>query len=471
MSNTSQASARINSLLDENSFVEIGALVTARATDFNMNPKEAPADGVVTGYGLIDGKLVYVYSQDSSVLGGSIGEMHAKKITKLYDLAMKTGAPVIGIIDSTGMRLQESTDGLAALAKIYKKQTMASGVIPQITAVVGNCGGGLAILAELSDFVVMEDKKAKLFVNSPNALKGNYEGKLDTAAAAFKAEAGAVDIVADEASVYAQVRALVSILPSNNEEFGSVDECADDLNRVCTNIAGYGGDTASMLAMIADDNYFVETKAAYAKSMVTGFIKLNGQTIGCVANRSEVAAEDGKTEKLDKVLTPGACYKAAEFVNFCDAFEIPVLTLTSVKGFAACTECEKTIANASAKLTYALINASVPKVNVIYGEAFGSAYAVMSTDADVTFAWDSAKIGMMDAKLAAEIICDGKSADEMKACEDKYNELQNSVNAAASRGYVDAVIAADDTRKYIIGAFDMLFTKREDRPVKKHGAL
>ena len=458
MSNTSQASNRINSLLDENSFVEIGALVTARATDFNMNPKEAPADGVVTGYGLIDGKLVYVYSQDSSVLGGSIGEMHAKKITKLYDLAMKTGAPVIGIIDSCGMRLQESTDALAAFAKIYKKQALASGVIPQITAVVGNCGGGLSILAELSDFVVMEEKKAKLFVNSPNALEGNFEGKLDTATAAFKAEAGAVDIVADEASVYAQVRELVSILPSNNEEFGSVDECADDLNRVCTNIAGYGDDKVSMLTMIADSNMFVETKACYAKDMVTGFIKLNGQTVGCVANAAAT-------------LSPAGCYKAAEFVNFCDAFEIPVLTLTAVKGFAACVNCEKTIANAAAKLTYSLINASVPKVNVVVGEAFGSAYTVMSTDADMTFAWDTAKIGMMDAKLAAQIIADGKDADEMKKVEADYAALQNSVDAAARRGYVDTIISADDTRKYVIGALDMLFTKREDRPVKKHGAF
>ena len=457
MSNTSQASNRINSLLDENSFVEIGALVSARATDFNMNPKEAPADGVVTGYGLIDGKLVYVYSQDASVLGGSIGEMHAKKITKLYDLAMKTGAPVIGIIDSCGMRLQESTDALAALSDIYKKMSMASGVIPQVTAVVGNCGGGLAIMAELSDFVVMEDKKAKLFVNSPNALKGNFEGKLDTAAAAFKAEAGCVDIVADEASVYAQVRSLISILPSNNEEYGCVDECVDDLNRACTNIAGYGDDVASMLTMIADSSEFVETKASYAKAMVTGFIKLNGQTVGCIAN-------------AENILTPAGCDKAAEFVNFCDAFEIPVLTLTKVKGFAACTECEKKIANAAAKLTFALANASVPKVNVIIGEAFGSAYAVMNAG-DITFAWDTAKIGTMDAKLAAQIIADGKDADEVKKVEEEYNALQNSVDAAARRGYVDTVIAADDTRKYVIGAFDMLFTKREDRPVKKHGAF
>ena len=330
MSNTSQAGNRINSLLDENSFVEIGALVTARATDFNMNPKEAPADGVVTGYGLIDGKLVYVYSQDSSVLGGSIGEMHALKIAKLYDLAMKTGAPVIGIIDSCGMRLQESTDALNALGTIYQKQAMASGVIPQIAVVLGNCGGGLSVMAQMCDFVVMGEK-AKMFVNSPNAIEGNFEGKLDTSAADFQEkEAGNADIVCDEASVYDNVRALVSMLPSNNEDADCVDECEDDLNRVCANIAGYGNDAVSIITMIADNNDYVELKANYAKSMTTGFIKLNGATVGVVANT--------KGDNKDNVLSAKGCEKAAAFVNFCDAFEIPVLTFTSVKSICNC-EC------------------------------------------------------------------------------------------------------------------------------------
>ncbi|MBR6487125.1 MAG: carboxyl transferase, partial [Lachnospiraceae bacterium] len=199
MSNTSQASARINSLLDENSFVEIGAMVTARATDFNMDPKTAPSDGVVTGYGLINGSLVYVYSQDASVMGGSIGEMHAKKIVSLYDLAMKTGAPVIGLIDSTGLRLIEATDALSAFGEIYKAQSMASGVIPQITAVFGSCGGGMALFPSMTDFTFMESSKGKLYVNSPNAIEGNYEEKLDTSSAAFRFnECGDVDVVDDE---------------------------------------------------------------------------------------------------------------------------------------------------------------------------------------------------------------------------------------------------------------------------------
>ena len=466
MSNTSQAGNRINSLLDENSFVEIGALVTARATDFNMNPKEAPADGVVTGYGLIDGKLVYVYSQDSSVLGGSIGEMHALKIAKLYDLAMKTGAPVIGIIDSCGMRLQESTDALNALGTIYQKQAMASGVIPQIAVVVGNCGGGLSVMAQMCDFVVMGEK-AKMFVNSPNAIEGNFEGKLDTSAADFQEkEAGNADIVCDEASVYDNVRALVSMLPSNNEDADCVDECEDDLNRVCANIAGYGNDAVSIITMIADNNDYVELKANYAKNMTTGFIKLNGATVGVVANT--------KGDNKDNVLSAKGCEKAAAFVNFCDAFEIPVLTFTSVKSICNCECNEKKIAKAMAKLTYAFANASVPKVNVIYGDVYGSAVSVMNSKAlgcDMTFAWDNAKVGMMDAKLAAQIIADGKSEDEVKKTEDEYKALQNSIDSYARRGYADTVISADDTRKYVIGALDMLFTKREDRPLKKHGAF
>ena len=284
MSTTSSlASKRIESLLDENSFVEIGALVTARATDFNLKQAETPSDGVVTGYGVINGKLVYVYSQDAAVLNGSVGEMHAKKITNLYDLAMKTGAPVIGLIDSAGLRLQEATDALNAFGEIYLKQTLASGVIPQITAVFGSCGGGLALIPTLTDFTFMEGTKAKLFVNSPNALDGNTTEKCDSASAAFQSsESGIVDVVADENSIITKIRDLVTMLPSNNEEDAVDDDCTDDLNRVCADIANCVGDTAIALSQIADNNFFFEIKENYAKDMVTGFIKLNGMTVGCV---------------------------------------------------------------------------------------------------------------------------------------------------------------------------------------------
>ena len=476
MSNTTLASQRIASLLDENSFVEIGALVTARATDFNLKQTETPSDGVVTGYGVIDGNLVYVYSQDASVLGGSIGEMHAKKIAKLYDLAMKTGAPVIGLIDSAGLRLQEATDALNAFGEVYMKQTLASGVIPQITAIFGNCGGGLALVPTLTDFTFMESKKAKLFVNAPNALDGNEISKCDTSSADFQSEkVGIVDAVAEEAEIFAEIRELINMLPSNNEDTDSYIECADDLNRVCADLAACVGDTALALTQIADDNYFFETKRHYAKEMVTGFIKLNGVTVGCVANRTEVYNEEGEvTEKFEPVLTVRGARKAADFVNFCDAFEIPVLTLTNVKGFEATTCAEKNIAREVAHLTYAFANATVPKVNVVIGKAYGSAYVTMNSKAigaDMVFAWDNAEIGTMDAKLAAKIICNGQGADKIDECAKEYAALQNNVVSAAKRGYVDSIIAAEDTRKYVIGAFEMLFTKREDRPAKKHGTV
>ena len=480
MSNTTSsnpASLRIANLLDEGSFVEIGGQVTARATDFNMQEKKAPTDGVITGYGVIDGNLVYVYSQDASVLNGTIGEMHAKKITNLYDLAMKTGAPVIGLIESAGLRLQEATDALAAFGEIYLKQTMASGVIPQITAVFGTCGGGLGLFPTMTDFTFMEEKNAKLFVNAPNALDGNVITKCDSSSAKFQAEeSGIVDVVADEATILEKVRELVSFLPANNEDDASfLEDCTDDLNRVNPEIAGCVGDTSVALSILADDNNFFEVKSGYAKNMVTGFLRFDGVTVGAVANRSEICDEEGKVaEKLDAVLTADGCEKAAEFVNFCDAFGIPVLTLTNVKGYEATLASEKTIAKAAAKLTYAFANATVPKVNVVIGKALGTAYVVMNSKAigaDITMAWPDAQIGAMDGKLAAKIMYDGQGADVINEKAAEYEALTLNVTSAAKRGYVDQIVNAADTRKYVIGAFEMLFTKSEDRPAKKHGTV
>ena len=278
-----------------------------------------------------------------------------------------------------------------------------------------------------------------------------------------------------EEEIFAGIRKLISILPANNEDDGVYEECSDDLNRVCTDLANAAGDTSILLSQISDNGVFVETKAAYAKDMVTGFIKLNGQTVGAVANRTEVYDADGnKTEEFDAVLSARGALKAAEFVKFCDAFEIPVLTLTNVTGFKATKCSEARIAKAAAKLTYAFADATVPKVNVVIGKAFGSAYSVMNSKAigaDITFAWSQAEIGMMDARLAAKIMyadADNTLINEKAA---EYATLQSSALAAARRGYVDTIIEAEDTRKYVIGAFEMLFTKREDRPVKKHGAV
>ena len=478
MSNATQslAGARITSLLDANSFVEIGQSVTARTTDFNMAEKKAPSDGVITGYGVIDGNLVYVYSQDASVLNGTVGEMHAKKISRLYDMAMKTGAPVIGLVDCAGLRLQEATDALEAFGEIYLKATLASGVIPQITGIFGTCGGGMAVLPALTDFTFVEEKKGKMFVNSPNALEGNHISKCDTSDAKFQSEeTGLIDGVGTEEEVIGKIRALVSLLPSNNEDNDSFVECTDDLNRVCEDLANCAGDTALALSRIADNGIFLETKDAYGKDVVTGFMCLNGATVGAVANRSEIYDEEGnKAEEFDGSLSARGARKAAEFVKFCDAFEIPVLTLTNVTGFKATLCNEKMMAKSVGEMVHAFADATVPKVNVIIGKAYGNAYIAMNskaTGADMVFAWDNAEIGMMDADLAAKIMYADVDAATLKEKAAQYRELQSGVASAAARGYVDSVISPADTRKYVIGAFEMLFTKREDRPSKKHGTV
>ena len=302
----------------------------------------------------------------------------------------------------------------------------------------------MAVIPSLTDFTFMESKKGKMFVNTPNALEGNNTDKCDTAAADFQSkETGVIDGVGTEDEILGQIRSLVSLLPSNNEDTDNYTECTDDLNRVCADLANCAGDTAIALSQIADNGEFFETKADYAKDMVTGFIRLNGATVGAVANRSEVYdAEGKKVETFDGSISARGARKAADFVKFCDAFDIPVLTLTNATGFI--------------------------------GKAYGTAYVAMnskSIGADLVYAWDNAEIGMMDASLAAKIMYADADAAELNEKAAQYRELQNGVASAAARGYVDTVISPADTRKYVIGAFEMLFTKREDRPSKKHGTV
>lgn len=474
-SNTMSAKDRIASLVDENSFVELGAGITKRSTDFNMQEKSVPADGVITGYGLIQNNPVYVYSQDASALNGTIGEMHAKKIAHIYELAMKTGVPVIGLIDCAGMRLQESTDALAGFGQIYKMKAKASGVIPQISAIFGNCGGGVAVMAAMSDFTFMEQNNGKLFVNSPNTLEGNYTDKLDTASADFQKSASVVDVICDgEAEIFENVRNLVSILPENNNEIGGMEECLDDLNRLVPDFAAEIKDPAAALEDLGDNNFFLELKKDFAKEMVTGFISLDGMTVGCVANRTAVYGEDGsEQESFEARLTSDGCDKAASFIKTCDAFNIPVLTLTNVEGFATTVEEEKTIASKAASLTAAFAEADVPKVNLITGNAYGSAYITMNSKhigADMVFALPDAKIGMMDAQVAAKIMyADDKDADiAAKAAE---FAAQSGTEAAAARGYIDSIISPEAARKQLIFAFELLFTKSEYPIGKKHGTI
>jgi len=472
--NASLAMQRISKLVDENSFMEIGSLVTARSTDFNLAGTKTPSDGVITGHGLVNGNLVFVYSQDASVLNGTIGEMHAKKIANVYDMAMKMGAPVIGLVDCGGIRLQESVDALEAFGQIYAKQVATSGIVPQICGIFGNCGGGLSVVPALCDFAFIEESKGRMFVNSPDAVKGNRVDKCDTSKAEFQAEEnGCIDMAGSEDEIIANMRELIAMLPLNNESDVYTDECEDDLNRVCENLTAMKGDPRYVLSEISDSHVFFETKAAYAKNMVTGFIKLNGMTVGAVANCSEVYDEEGnKAEEFDSVLTAKGCEKAAEFVQFCDAFSIPVLTLTNVNGFCNCQCAEKKLAKALARFTYALSNATCAKVNLITGQAFGSAYAIMnskSLGADLVYAWSDAKVGMMESSMAAKIMYPNADAEELKEKAAEYDSLQSNIMSAAARGYVDLVMDAADTRKYLIAAFEMLYTKYVSEPDKKHG--
>lgn len=473
--NASLAMNRIAKLVDENSFVELGSLVTARSTDFNLTATKKPSDGVIIGHGLIEGNLVFVYSQDASVLNGTIGEMHAKKIASVYDFAMKVGAPVIGFIDCAGVRLQESFDALEGFGQIYAKQAAASGVIPQIAAVFGNCGGGMSVVPALCDFAYMEKTNGKMFVNSPDAIEGNRKEACDTSSCEFQSENnGCIDGIGSEDEIIANIRELVAILPLNNDSDVYTDSCEDDLNRACNSMDAMKEDPRYLLAEMSDGNVFVETKGDFAKDMVTGFIKLNGMTVGAVANCAAVYDEEGKKkEEFGNVLTHKGCTKAAEFVQFCDAFSIPVLSLTNVNGFKACMCNEKNLAKAMAKLTYAFANATTAKVNLITGEAFGSAYVAMnskSVGADLVYAYSQAKVGMMKADLAAKIMYPDANAEELKAKAAEYEELQSSVTSAAAHGVVDLVIDPVDTRKYLVSAFEMLYTKYVGVPEKKHGA-
>ena len=454
MSNSAKVSARqrIESLVDANSFVEIRALVTKRNTDFNMQEKAVPADGVITGYGVINSGLVYVYSQDVTAMNGSVGEMHAKKIARLYEMAMKAGAPVIGLIDCAGVRVQEAVDALAGFGEIYMSKVKASGVIPQISAILGSCGGGVAVSTLLSDFTFMEAENGKLFVNSPNAVDGNRVEACDTASAAFQAEAGNVDFVGEyEADVLAQIRNLIEVLPANYEDVAA-NEVEDDMNRVIPNFESLIGDPVAALTQIADANVFIETKKDHAKDMITGFMTLGGVTVGALANSAE------------QTLSTAGCRKAEKFIYFCDAFGIPMITLTNVKKYASSMEEEKTIGQAVADLTCAFASAESAKVNVITGEAYGSAYVAMNSKhigADLVLALENAKVGVMDAKSAVSVMYEddiNKEADKLAALDEKtkeFEEMQCKASIAAKRGYVDNIIEGSEIRKQLIYAMQM----------------
>ena len=458
------AFARIHSLLDENSFVEIGAEITARSTDFHLYKEELPKDGVITGYGQINGRLVYVYSQDSSVLGGAIGEMHSRKITRLYDMALKMGAPIIGILDSSGVRLQESMDALAGLGEIYQKQAIASGIIPQYALIMGNCGGGLSMIPALCDFTFIEETNGSLFLQSPNAIPSNHRDICDTTRATWKStNSQSIDFIGKEEDLYLEVRRFIDMLPSNNRyDIFQEEFCEDDPNRDFESLEAK--DPSILLTELADYHVFVETKKETTKEMVTGFLQLNGMTIGCIANRT---TSEGSTASL----TALGAKKAGDFLTFCDAFHIPILTLTNVSGFQPSFESEVLTAANCASFVSSYSFATVPKVTLILEEAFGSASLIMgskSLGTDLVYAWKDARIGSMDGEKMANILYKGESKKIIKEKAAEYEQTHASARAAAAHGHLDRIIDPIDTRKYLISAFDMLASKRDVRMDKKH---
>jgi acetyl-CoA carboxylase carboxyltransferase component len=439
----SQAQARINALLDDNSFVELQSLVTSRNTDFNLDAKKEPSDGVIIGHGLVDGTLVFVFSQNADVLGGTIGEMHAKKILSVYDMALKVGAPVIGFIDCGGVRLQESFDALEALGSVIERAADVKGVIPQLICVAGNCGGGLSVLPALADFTFMVDG-AKLFINSPDTISGNSTDKCDTSSAAFQfEEAGTVDMHGSLAEVVSSMRQVISMIPND------IVEASDDLNRAAEGLESKLTDAAEVATELADNRQFVELKAGFAKEMVTGLIKLDGVTIGVVGNR-EI---DGEA-----VLSAAGCEKAADFVDLCDMYEIPVLSITNVAAFKSCTCQEKRLPRALSQMTQRFVDASVPKINLITKQGYGTPYVLMnskSLGADLVYAFDTTSVGAMEASKAAKILAD--NGTDAAAIEKDYAELQDSALTAAAHGHIDRIVSMADARKYIIAGFEMFF--------------
>ena len=427
---------KINDLLDAGSFMEVGEHVSARFTDFYQPDSVLESDGVVIGYGTIDGNLVFVYAQNSEVMGGTFGEMHGRKIVKLYSRAMKAGAPVIGLLDCAGFRIEEGLDGLNQFAKLYAIQAEASGKIPQIAAVIGQCGGGMSLSAEQNDFLFVEKDNGSLFVN-PKGVVTNDIGDNASISATNDGEFEWKEIAA-------KIKKLVAAIPANSNVMAAVSELSDaELNRECAGLASKAGDAKAILTDISDNGELLETAPEFGQDMVTGFIKIAGQTVGVAACN----AVDG-----EKRLTADGLDKAADLVDFCDRFGLPILTITDTDGFDTKSSNEKYLPAAAGRLLKALTAADGLKINLVTGNVTGSAYSLLNSrglGADYTFMWDSAVASIVNPRQAVEVLF-GKWSQEN---EDKYKEVQSGALALARHGLVDKVIDPEETRKYLIGAF------------------
>ncbi len=477
------ARERIDLLLDDQSFEEIGGLVTHRSTNFGLEKKKFLGDGVVTGYGLVNGRLTYVFSQDFTVLGGSLAEAHAEKICKVMDLALKNGAPIIGLNDSGGARIQEGVVSLGGYADIFFKNTMSSGVIPQISAIMGPCAGGAVYSPALTDFILMVESTSYMFVTGPGVVKTvtNEEVSAEELGGAetHSTKSGVTHFaVKNELEAINHIKKLLSYIPQNCEEMPTIvdyefqNEKREVLNSIIPENPNQPYDIRSIISEVADQDTFFEVHKNYADNIVVGFCRLAGRSIGIVANQPAVLAG---------VLDVESSKKGARFVRFCDAFNIPLLVFEDVPGFLPGTDQEwNAIITNGAKLLYAFSEATVPRVTVITRKAYGGAYDVMNSKhigADMNYAWPTAEIAVMGAKGAAEIIFKKEinSAENPKEkLEEKQNEyatlFANPYNAAA-RGYIDEVIEPYQTRKKLIRAFKMLENKVAKLPKKKHGNI
>ena len=478
------ARERIDLLLDSGTFNEIDNFVTHRSTQFNMDKTHTLTDGVVIGWGKIDERLVYLYAQDFTVMGGSLGEAHGRKIAKIMKLAVQNGAPLIGLNDSGGARIQEGVDSLAAFGDIFLQNTRASGVIPQITMILGPCAGGAVYSPAITDFVFMLEKKSFMFITGPDVVKAVTHEEVDFESLGgseiHSQKSGVAHFTAsEEAHLFEQLRWLLSYLPSNNLTPPPNITCQDDPNRtneLLNDLVPENPqepyDMLEVIQDIVDDGEFLETQPGFARNIITGFARFSGKPVGIIANQPVVLAG---------VLDIDASDKAARFIRFCDSFHIPLVTLVDTPGFLPGTGQEHGgIIRHGAKLIFAYAEATVPKISIILRKAYGGAYIVMSSkhlDGDLNYAWPNAEIAVMGPQGAVEIMFrkELKNADDPIALKQEmtkdYRENLANPYIAASRGYLDAVILPSDTRRTIIAALEGLQNKRQSVPSRKHGNI
>ncbi|NOR88374.1 MAG: methylmalonyl-CoA carboxyltransferase, partial [Bacteroidales bacterium] len=473
------ARERIDDLLDKGSFVELDKFVTHKTTDFGMDKQKFLGDGVVSGYGKIDNRLVYVFAQDFTVFGGSLSRTNADKIIKVMDLALKMGAPILGLNDSGGARIQEGVESLAGYADIFYRNVMSSGVIPQLSAVLGPCAGGAVYSPAITDFILMVKDTSYMFVTGPEVIKTVTHEEVTQeelgGAMTHNSKSGVAHLTADDdEQAMMMLRELLSFLPSNNMEDPPTKVCTDDLNRVDKSLnelvptdPNKPYDMMELILTVVDNKHFFEIQPHYAKNIIVGFARMGGRSVGIVANQPAMLAG---------VLDIDASTKAARFVRFCDAFNIPIITLEDVPGFLPGTAQEYGgIIKHGAKLLYAFAEATVPKITLITRKAYGGAYDVMSSKhigADINYAYPTAEIAVMGPDGAVNIIYKGKLNEEEKAkAVADYRANFASPYKAAQLGYIDEIIKPKDTRKKLIQALEMTQTKSKQNPAKKHGNI